>query len=1377
MLFSIFVPFVQRVEALEGDSITILPAISTEKGIQLQWQTNTTSFDEETFIVERNNEELSVQTIEEIESTADQKNQTVRTYQFLDTDVVQGEEYTYLVKKTGKSPLQTEPHKITFKQDVNTLQELTLTVTNTTEKSLTVSWRDIQDVDVYQLIVNGKMIESFDKATTYEVDGLTSGTSYSVSIRAIKDENIVTEASQTVKTVEEEVKEERQSSSIDSQTKETQDEAKIAAVNEAVSIPDSALKRAIKRQLGIQRDEIYLSDLEGLTELEASYQNVKNLTGLEKATNLTKLEIAGNEIKTADALKDLSKLEYLDISYYQGTDIEFLTKLTNLKTLIITDTIIKNLDQLSGLSKLETLDISFSGITDLTPLAGLTSLKDVNISYLEKVSILPLKDLSLVTLTMYGEQYFHVLDEVLVLEKEGVEILHDDYFNVYFTSIKANENRAIFEWEYEGEEDVDVYQIKVGDTSINISADKDAFTVNDLADNTEYTVEIIAYNSVGELIGQAFETFQTLPTADGEKVVFNDAQLEKAVRDQFGLERDIVESDMKQIKELSLERKRIKDLTGLESATNLEYLYLSGNQISTISQLSSLNNLKSLYLDGNPISDFTPVSQLTNLISLGLGKTGVNDLSFLATLQSLEDLSLEGNELESLTTLPSLKNLAFLSVYDNKLTSLKGLENAEKLTALYADENPIATLEDLGDLPNITDLNLNYTLLTNIDRLADFASLDYVSLYGNGGLDLSEGSAAREVINILEQRGVYVDFEQAQEEEWFEVYVGSVTENSMQLFIDYYGAKEIATFEIFLNGKLYKTVPVDEPFLHLKELEANTEYAIEVHAYNAEKELLFSSTVTETTWDEPTGSVIPFKDPNLQELIKAELGLERDPVESDMLHLHSLYLFEENIIDLSGLEYADHLYEFYMYGNSEVIDLSPIAELQDLSYLYIEESPIKDYSVLKGMGNLQSLTIIHNKLEDLSFLEGMNKLSDITLQHNGIKNIAGFSALTKLNFISLANNQIEDITPLLASKKHLYSLDLTGNPIEDLSVLAQFENLFDLILDETKVTDLKPLLELYSLYFLSLYGVQLDTAAMQIVEELRQYGVQVNLEVDNTPELYIDEVTDNSISVSWDPMLPKEVGVYKVNLYSNYGEDLVEEVELPGSETSYQFTELDSNTDYYVEILVENEDYYGYLFAEVSTLATEGSFKDVSLYVYETEDEPEVDAMFDLYGIDPETEDHYFYGWSDEEGRLWDHSGEEAFDFFSLSAGTYEIMFVTVKGEEITFQFEIFADEEYMENPIFFVLNEEVDGQTPPETGPNDDEKEQGKEPSQPVKVNNPSQADKVEAEKTKRKAENEKNQKLPQTATITYNLLFIGMMILMFGGAILFIQKRKNIQ
>ena len=411
-------------------------------------------------------------------------------------------------------------------------------------------------------------------------------------------------------------------------------------------------------------------------------------------------------------------------------------------------------------------------------------------------------------------------------------------------------------------------------------------------------------------------------------------------------------------------------------------------------------------------------------------------------------------------------------------------------------------------------------------------------------------------------------------------------------------------------------------------------------------------------------------------------------------------MYESDIKDLTGLEYATNLYDFNLVGNAYTLDLAPLKGLTELSSIYIEDAPIKSYAMLNELKNLISLSIVNNNLGDISFLSGLKKVQDLTLNNNQIQDISVLSSLKRLSFVNLANNNIEDLAPLNASSGSLYYLDVSGNPISDISSIAQLENLIELILDETLITDLKPLLNLSNLETVSLFNISTldltEAENAEVIEQLEQWGVHVNTEVDMSPELYIDEVTETTISISWDSMLPKGTGSYNVSLYTNDGEEIVEEIALDSNVTSYQFSNLSPFTDYIVEVNVEEDEYYGYLYAEVTTLPVEGSVKDVSMYVYKTDDVPEADAMFDLYGIDEETENVYYFGGSDDQGRLIDYSSDEELDIFELPIGNYEIMFMTEEEEEVSFQFEINGTEDYLKNPIFFVLEEGDKGPVSP---------------------------------------------------------------------------------
>ena len=124
----------------------------------------------------------------------------------------------------------------------------------------------------------------------------------------------------------------------------------------------------------------------------------------------------------------------------------------------------------------------------------------------------------------------------------------------------------------------------------------------------------------------------------------------------------ITARDMAKLTHLYAGRREIKDLTGLEFATNLTDLDLNNNQIGNLSPLAALVNLEYLNISDNPLSasDLTPIAGLTNLEFLNLAETEISDLSALAALTNLVTLELWRNSISDLTPLAGLTQLEIL---------------------------------------------------------------------------------------------------------------------------------------------------------------------------------------------------------------------------------------------------------------------------------------------------------------------------------------------------------------------------------------------------------------------------------------------------------------------------------------------------------------------------------------------------------------------------------------------------------------------------------------------------------------------------------------------------------------------------------------------
>ena len=193
----------------------------------------------------------------------------------------------------------------------------------------------------------------------------------------------------------------------------------------------------------------------------------------------------------------------------------------------------------------------------------------------------------------------------------------------------------------------------------------------------------------------------------------------------------------------------IKDLTGLEFATNLIELELGRNQISDMTPLKDLINLTRLSLGINRISDVAPLKNLTNLTHLSLINNQISDISALNNLTELIELDLDDNEISDLSPIKDLTKLTHLSLKSNKISDLSPIKDLTKLTYIFLRDNKISDLSPLKDMTNLVYLNsgLNYRL-SDISPLKDLTNLKVLDLDDNQILDATPLKNMTELRNL-----------------------------------------------------------------------------------------------------------------------------------------------------------------------------------------------------------------------------------------------------------------------------------------------------------------------------------------------------------------------------------------------------------------------------------------------------------------------------------------------------------------------------------------------------------------------------------------------------------------------------------------------------
>ena len=216
------------------------------------------------------------------------------------------------------------------------------------------------------------------------------------------------------------------------------------------------------------------------------------------------------------------------------------------------------------------------------------------------------------------------------------------------------------------------------------------------------------------------------------------------------------------------EDKGISDLTGLEFATNLEWLKIQGNQISDLSPLAGLTKLDLLDISNNEVRDLSPLTGLTNLRHVKISHNNISDLSPLAELPNLNRFDSWGNPLSDLSplvgleiidicggqldisTLEGAKNLKELYLLGGGVSDVSPLVKLTGLTRLrVAGNNNVSDISPLAELTGLKWLELSENRISDISPLVKLKNLTWLHVGGNEISDFSPLDAFSEDVTII----------------------------------------------------------------------------------------------------------------------------------------------------------------------------------------------------------------------------------------------------------------------------------------------------------------------------------------------------------------------------------------------------------------------------------------------------------------------------------------------------------------------------------------------------------------------------------------------------------------------------------------------------
>ena len=255
----------------------------------------------------------------------------------------------------------------------------------------------------------------------------------------------------------------------------------------------------------------------------------------------------------------------------------------------------------------------------------------------------------------------------------------------------------------------------------------------------------------------------------GASVHIPDPNLRAVIEEKLGKipNAPITVEEMATLERIFPEDKGIRDLTGLEFATNLEWLKIESNQISDLSPIAGLTKLDLLDISHNEIKDLSPLVGLENLRHVKVSHNNISDLSPLAGLPNLKRFDSWGNPVSDLSSLVELevidicggepdvstlagaKNLKELYLLGGGVSDVSPVAKLTGLTRLRVAGNPVSDISPLAALTGLKWLELSENDISDISPLAKLKNLTWLHVGGNEISDFSPLDGFSEDVTII----------------------------------------------------------------------------------------------------------------------------------------------------------------------------------------------------------------------------------------------------------------------------------------------------------------------------------------------------------------------------------------------------------------------------------------------------------------------------------------------------------------------------------------------------------------------------------------------------------------------------------------------------
>lgn len=281
------------------------------------------------------------------------------------------------------------------------------------------------------------------------------------------------------------------------------------------------------------------------------------------------------------------------------------------------------------------------------------------------------------------------------------------------------------------------YNLKAGSSAIN----KGASLPSDVAQAIDPTGKTVKPNvpvNLGVLVNVLMDaTNGQTPPQPPATVNIPDAALKAAINKTLGSGRpstqDVTVDELAQITHLSVDSTtKVKNLTGLEKAVNLQELNIDGHEVASLALLSSLTKLTKLTATNNKITSIEPLKNLANINTLLLSGNAIVSAAPLANMTHLAQVSLSGKSAEFdvanfTKSAASLAKLQLSGSSDGKaqLKDSDKLKQLNKIDTLQLSSFSLtgADLNSIGAMTQLSSLKLDDGNISDVSFLRGLTNL------------------------------------------------------------------------------------------------------------------------------------------------------------------------------------------------------------------------------------------------------------------------------------------------------------------------------------------------------------------------------------------------------------------------------------------------------------------------------------------------------------------------------------------------------------------------------------------------------------------------------------------------------------------------------